>query len=42
MINYSRLGYEIKRDFIILSKKALSGLKQPQKIKKERREHAKT
>lgn len=31
MINYSRLGYEIKRDFTIFSQKISKGLKRPQK-----------
>lgn len=30
MINYSRLGYEIKRDFTNFSKKISKGLKRPQ------------
>ncbi len=31
MINYSRLGYEIKRDFTNFSQKISKGLKRPQK-----------
>ena len=30
MINYNRLGYEIKRDFAIFSEKITKGLKRPQ------------
>ncbi len=30
MINYSRLGYEIKRDFTNFSQKIAKGLKRPQ------------
>ncbi|MCI9416758.1 MAG: hypothetical protein HFI82_04980 [Eubacterium sp.] len=33
MINYSRLGYEIKRDFTNFSFKISKGLKRPQKKK---------